>query len=232
MPPVNMSPDIGSVCSFKHLLLRLCLSQRAFFFFFSLLLVEWWDAYFGRLHCGYPSETLFTYLWREYSLNRPCFAYCFSSPLWWFRMRKTDNAIIMLHSVVSHTMKKKRWHSVSARVLCPFSIRFQCLWRSHVWQWTSHHWSQRIPFFLLFFLEFVRTPSASSIACWPPLEKNALCRHCASRNALPMLQLKFVGQLLCEACNRRMPPSLRPRQCPSVRRRSVQILVISFPRGS
>lgn len=58
-------PDIGSVCSFKHLLLHSCLSQRSFFFFFfNLLLVEWWDAYFGHLHCAYSSETFFTYLWR------------------------------------------------------------------------------------------------------------------------------------------------------------------------
>lgn len=60
MPPCEYVPDIRSVCSFEHLLLRLCLSQRLFFFF--LLLVEWWDAYFGNLHCGYPSKTFFTYL--------------------------------------------------------------------------------------------------------------------------------------------------------------------------
>lgn len=140
--PCEYVPNIRSVCSFNHLLLHSCLSQRGFFFYYYLLLVEWWDAYFGRLHCAYSSETFFTYLWREFFFDRPCFYYYSSYMVmpWWFRMRKTDNAIILLHSVVSHTLKKKRRHRASfARVLRPFSIRFRCLWRSHVWQWTSHH---------------------------------------------------------------------------------------------
>lgn len=153
MPPCEYVPDIRSVCSFEHLLLRLCLSQRLFFFLFVagrvVRCIFWqpalWIPIKNILHLFITGVFFWSTIVSLVTLAPPTMP-------WLFRMRKNDNAIMLLHSVVSHTAKKKkeeRWHEVSARVLCPFSIRFPCLWRSHVWQWTSHHWSQRIP--LLFF---------------------------------------------------------------------------------
>lgn len=147
-------------------------------------------------------------------------------------MRKTDNAIIMLHSVVSHTMQKKGG-TESLLVCCALFISASGVCDAVTCD--SGHLIIEASVFLFssFFRIFTNPFGFGHCLLAPPLEKNALCKHCAKRNALshPMLQLKCVGQLLCEACNRRMPPSLRPRQCPPVRLlHSLQVLAVSPPR--
>lgn len=108
--PCEYVPDVRSVCSFKHLLLHSCLSQRGFFF---IIICCWSSGEMHILACIVHIHQKHTSLIYDGNifLDRPCFYYYYSSYTvlpWWFRMRKTDNAIILLHSVVSHTLKKKK----------------------------------------------------------------------------------------------------------------------------
>lgn len=239
--PCEYVPDVRSVCSFKHLLLHSCLSQRGFFF---IIICCWSSGEMHILACIVHIHQKHTSLIYDGNifLDRPCFYYYYSSYTvlpWWFRMRKTDNAIILLHSVVSHTLKKKKKAAQSLLRSCvaPF---FYSLLVFVTQSCVTVDISSLKPACLLFlFCTFCRicvSPFGFKHCSLAPAEERMHCADTTVRSGMhfaPDVVAQITrGQLLCEACNRRMPVSFRPHQCHSVCRCSLQVLVISPPRRS
>lgn len=153
-------------------------------------------------------------------------------------MRKTDNAIILLHSVVSHTVKKKAAQSLLRSCVAPFFyplpvfVTQSCVTVDISSLKPAY---SSLLFLLLYFCRTCVNPFGFKHCPLTPARKRM---HCADsvrsgmRFAPDVVAQITRGRLLCEACNRRMPVSFRPHQCHSVCRCSVQVLVISSPRRS
>lgn len=128
-------------------------------------------------------------------------------------MRKTGNAIILLHSVVSHTMKKKIGGTESLLVCCALFLSASGVCDAVTCD--SGHLIIEASVFLFssFFLEFVRTPLASGIVCWPPRSKRMHCAntvrsgmHSRTRCCSSNLWASCFAKPVIVACHRHFVP--------------------------